>query len=102
MPCFDPRSAASFCNRSMRRAVSTRLAPPAASNLASLSPIPALAPVIRAHLPRHSCCHFSATTSSDPSNAWLRRRQGKLYHSAALLIQADERERREGPWHVSG
>src|SRR5579883_2037466 len=50
-PWAEVRSAASFWRRSMRRAVSTKLAPPAASCSASAQPIPALAPVTKAHLP---------------------------------------------------
>src|ERR1700756_2772219 len=54
MPCRLRKPPATSCNLSRRRAVSTRCVPPAASSFASATPIPALAPVISAHLPFHS------------------------------------------------
>src|SRR3981081_1955825 len=52
--CFAVSSRANSSSRSRRRAVRTRFAPPAANSFASATPIPALAPVISAHFPRHS------------------------------------------------
>src|SRR6202171_4859259 len=52
--CFAVRSLPNSRSRSSRRAVSTRFAPPAANSFASATPMPALAPVINAHFPRHS------------------------------------------------
>src|ERR1700682_6014261 len=52
--CCSLRSFANGSSRSRRRAVKTRFAPPAANSFASATPIPALAPVINAHFPRHS------------------------------------------------
>src|SRR5258708_15552035 len=47
----EASSRASFSRRSVRRAVNTRLVPPAANSRASATPIPALAPVTNAHFP---------------------------------------------------
>src|SRR5229473_6537160 len=57
-PCFVFSSFERSTRRSSRRAVKTRCVPPAASSRASATPIPALAPVTRAHFPRHSALMF--------------------------------------------
>src|SRR5882672_689166 len=49
--CFARNVFASSSSRSLRRAVRTSFVPPAANSSASATPIPALAPVMSAHLP---------------------------------------------------
>src|SRR5216683_3350786 len=63
-PCFVFSSFERSTKRSSRRAVKTRCVPPAASSRASATPIPALAPVTRAHFPRHSALMFFFASAS--------------------------------------
>src|ERR1700692_2180826 len=61
--CFAVSSLANCSRRSCRRAVRTRFTPPAANSFARATPIPALAPVINAHFPRHSAVILFASFS---------------------------------------
>src|ERR1700757_4480438 len=90
MPCFFRKSSATSCNRSRRRAVSTRCVPPAASSSASATPIPALAPVTSAHLPFHSfiirSCPQEICGSRRIGRGRFARTKNRILQPRALLL----------------
>src|SRR5467141_387371 len=70
---------ASSSRRSFRRAVRTSFVPPAANSSASATPIPALAPVMRAHFPNQFAAAGGIARDKRPSAEEDHRTRGKKF-----------------------
>ena len=95
------RTLARSSRRSRRRAVRTRFVPPAANSSARALPMPALAPVTRAHFPCHFAMDFPKLRVSLLSKvlcgAVVLKGLGQAGRSSDALLQR-ERTRRRLSW----